>query len=53
MPIASPEERPPDNDPFAFARQDERGTARLQAFCDGVFATAGTLLIWSSTSGYP
>lgn len=40
-------DNPPADDPFAFARHDDRGTDRLESFCDGVFATAGTLLIFS------
>lgn len=37
----------PTRDPFAFARDDERGTNRLEGFTDGIFATAATLLIFN------
>lgn len=40
---------PEPNDPFAFAREDERGTTRVEGFSDGVYATAATLLIFSVT----
>ncbi|MDX2139965.1 MAG: TMEM175 family protein [Chloroflexota bacterium] len=42
-----PSDTPQERDPFAFARDDERGTTRLEGFSDGIFATAATLLIFS------
>jgi len=38
---------PQVQNPFAFAKDDERGTNRLEGFSDGIFATAATLLIFS------